>query len=151
MVDHGRFIIRLAIDFGSAGDRIFLVEQTRDSFKLDWETASGYQPMSLAEFRSTRPTDPVPFRVKFKPSDYYNFQFNDRDRYRAVEVSYPGIRDFSFVGYIDLSQPWAAGIVTQLDNGIAPSAIAELEFPEGPVQDAEQLVISKIIQLSWLL
>ena len=90
-IDQGRYFIRLAIEFVGVGHRMFAVEQIRtdptdegsDVFKLDWETATGYQPMLLGEFKAKRPTTPVEFRVKLKASDYYNYEFRDPGEIRG--------------------------------------------------------------------
>lgn len=150
-IDHGRYLIRLAMDFGTAGSRIFIVEQTAGDFKLDWETATGYQAKPLEEFKAERPTTPVEFRVKMKPADYYNYAFNDRDRYQAVELSYPGRREFKLTGYIDLKSDWAAPLVKRLDDGEAPSLIVLLRYPEGEIEDVTQVEVVAIVADSWLL
>ena len=151
LVDHGRYLIRLAMDFGATGSRIFIVEQTTSDFKLDWETAAGYQAKPLDEFKAERPTTPVEFRVKMKPTDYYNYAFKDRDRYQAVELSYPGRRDFKLTGYIDLSQDWAAPLVARLNGGEAPSLIVRLRYPDGETGDETQVEVVAIVADSWLL
>ncbi|MGI9242136.1 MAG: hypothetical protein ACR2RV_15160 [Verrucomicrobiales bacterium] len=148
-VDDGRYMIRLAIEFVGIGTRIFIVEETPDSFKLDWETAVGYQAQPFAEFKAERPIKPVEFRVKMKPTDYYNYTFSSRDRYRAVELSYPGQSEFKLTGYIDLSHDWAAPLIQRLDSGEAPSVIVKLRYPSGEPEDESQVEVVELVAKSW--
>jgi hypothetical protein len=150
-IDKGRYMIRMMVDFVGIGTQMFVVEQTASDFKLDWETATGYQPKPLAEFKAERPTTPVEFRVKIKPADYYNYAFVDRERYRSVELSYPGRRDFKLLGYIDLNRDWAAPLVKRIDEGEGPSVIAQLRYPDGELEDDSQVEILSIVSDSWFL
>ena len=153
IANQGRYFIRLAIDFAGAGTKIFIIEQTKQSFALDWETATGYQPMPIADFRSTRPTTPTEFRVKLKPSDYYNYQFSDKKTYRAVELSYPGQPDFKLIGYFRLDQAWAPALEELLDAGQAPSLIVSLKYPDKIEKgdDLDQVEIISVVSETWWL
>ena len=148
-IDQGRYFIRLAINFGGKGNRIFVVEQTVDDLKLDWETAVGYQPQTLADFKAERPTSAVEFRVKLKPSDYYNNQFGDRDRFQAIDLSYPGDEEFKLTGYVDRKHDWAAALISDLEKGEAPSMIVKLRFPEGEIVDDTLVEITEIVAETW--
>ncbi|MFT4548904.1 MAG: hypothetical protein ACI8XO_003575 [Verrucomicrobiales bacterium] len=151
LIDKGRYFVRLAINFPGIGHRIFAVEQTKESFKLDWETATGYQPMPYEEFIAQRPKTPVEFRVKLKPSDYYNYQFSDKNVYRAVELSYPGHNEFKLIGYLELTQAWAKPLSNMLDSGMAPSLIVTLRYPDilPAGEDQYQVQIMSIASDSW--
>lgn len=153
VIDQGRYFIRLAIEFIGIGHRIFVVEQTTDSLKLDWETAVGYQPMPFSEFREKRPAEPTPFRVKMKLSDYYNYHFADSGAYLAVALSYPGNDEFKLTGYIDRGREWAPALIETLESGVGPSVIAELSFPEGAESgegDPQVEIISIVSETWWL-
>lgn len=150
-LDQGRYFIRLYMDFVGIGRQMFILKQTRDSLTLDWETATGYQPKPLAEFKAEHPTTPVEFRVKLKRSDYYNFKFIDRDVYQSVELSYPGQPEFRLFGYIQRSRPWASAVIKRLEAGEGPSFIVELQYPTGEIQDDRQVEIFSIISESWWL
>jgi hypothetical protein len=118
---------------------------------LDWETAVGYQAMTLEKFKSETPTEPVVFRVKLKPSNHYNYQFRDPRRYRAVELSYPGNPDFRLVGYIKRSKQWAPKLLDQLGSGMAPSLIVRLKYPsrDGGEVDLGLVEIDSIVAETW--
>ena len=149
--DQGRYFVRLAIEFAGLGSRIFVVEQqSKDRFKLDWETAVGYQPQPLSEFKSKQLRTPTEFRVKVKKSDYYNYHFIDRTKYFAVELAYPG-REFSLIGYVDRSRAWAPGLIKQIAEGIQPSLIVQLKYPDDELKNDSQVEILSIVSQTWLL
>ena len=149
-MDSGKYFIRLLVNFGDAGARMFIVEQTKDSMKLDWEIAVGYQAMPLEKFKKEQPRKPTEFRVKIKPGDYYSNQFFDKEEFAAVDLSYPGNREFKLNGYINRERPWAAKVLNQLESGIAPSMIVNLRYPEGEIKDDRQVEIVSITSESWL-
>lgn len=149
-LDKGRYFIVLGVDFVGIGLRVLGLEQrAKNDLKLDWVTTVGYQPMPLAKFKATRPRQAVKFWVKVKPSDYYNFGFADREKYLAVDLSYPGRGEFQLVGYIERSKPWAASLIQSLENGVAPSLVVELAYPAGEIKDNSQVEIVSILADTW--
>lgn len=149
VIDQDRYFIILAVEFAGEGKRVVAIEQKPDGeMRLDWETAVGYQPMPLEEFKAARPTQPVKFWVKIKPSDFYNFQFSDSGKYQAVELSYPG-KDFQLIGYIDRDKEWAPALIEEIESGAAPSMIVELAYPDKDVTDDSLVEIHSIVSESW--
>lgn len=151
IVDHNRYFIIVLVELSGSGAHIFALEQTQDAIRLDWETSVGYQPMPLGEFKTKQPREPVEFRVKVKPTDYYNNQFSDEKKYQAVELSYPGKPEFKLYGYIDRGEEWAEPLLEQLDGGLGPSLIVKLKYPDGEIKDAKQVQMDSIVADSWWL
>jgi len=163
-MDKGRYFIRLYIEFAgdtnlldkefkidptSATRRMFMVEQTEDEMKLDWETAVEYQPLTLADFKDKRPTEAVEFRVKVKPSDFYNFGF-DEDQHIATELSYPGKKEFKLIGYLKKTSADAKKITEYFENGVSPSLIVKLRYPDRKINDDSLVEIVSITSDTWL-
>ena len=149
IVDQGREFVIMAMDVDRSGSRVYAVEKTAGGMKLDWETAVRYQPMALDEFKEKRPTEPQAFRVKVKPSDYYNHQFADDGVFRSLELSYPGDPGFKLFGFVDRSAGWAQGLLDQLEAGGAPSLIVKLRYPEGEIKDATMVQVDAIVSETW--
>ncbi|MGI9242069.1 MAG: hypothetical protein ACR2RV_14795, partial [Verrucomicrobiales bacterium] len=147
--DHGRRFVILSMSVADSGVRIYAVEETDGGMKLDWETAVGYQQMPLEKFKEERPTTALPFRVKVKPGDYYNYGFRDEAKFRCVELSYPGRPEFRLFGYIDRSRESAQELIGQLDMGLAPSLIVNLKYPGGEIRDDKQVVLDSIVAETW--
>jgi hypothetical protein len=151
IIDRERYFVILAVEFVEIGKRVLAIEQNKETgeMRIDWETTVGYQPMPLEEFKSQRPTKPVKFWVKVKPSDFYNHNFSDPLKYQAVELSYPGRGDFKLVGYFDRQKEWAKILQEKLEAGNAPSLIVELAYPEGEIKDGSQVEINSIVADTW--
>lgn len=153
IIDQERYFVVLAVEFIGVGQRVMAIEQLEGGeMKLDWPTTVGYQPVPIEHFKAERPTEPVKFWVKLKPSEYYNFGYSDKEQYQAFELSYPG-REFKLVGYVDRSKEWATEIIEVVDNGEAPSLIVELKYPEPELGqlsvDESQVEIVSVISQSW--
>ena len=150
IVDLGRYFIILKVELTGIGNRYLAIEQSEaGDMRLDWPTMVGYQPVPLVEYQATLPRDPVKFWVKLKPSEFYNFGFSDQQRYRAVELSYPGQLEFKLIGYIDRTKPWAPNLIEMLDDNQAPSLIVELKYPQGEIEDPSQVEIVSVLSNTW--
>ena len=52
---------------------VYDIQHTSNGYKIDWESSIPDNPMTAAEFKSTKPTHPVRFRAIAKLSDIYPF------------------------------------------------------------------------------
>ena len=116
------------------------------TYLVDWETSVGYQPMELSEFRAKQPRDPVIFRVLVKPESYYNYGFEDKEKWVSYRLVYPGENDFEIYGYIPLGSELAAQMEKQLFT--EASLVLELKYPETAVS-RDQVLITRIVHPAW--
>ena len=65
----------------------YVLAHEGDALKIDWECLVAYGPMGLDEFIGNPPADAVPFRLMATDSDYYNYEFSDRSRYKAYDLT----------------------------------------------------------------
>jgi beta-lactamase regulating signal transducer with metallopeptidase domain len=166
-VDGQRFIVVTVLTKPDQEYKIFALEVASDgSYKLDWETAVGWQPMPLQTFLNTRPTTPQNFRVQAGPGDYYNGAFSDLTKWCALDISYPGNPAFRLFGYVE--RDTAAGKrlmrllgieevidpsgTTVRDAGLARSAplILTLAFPPES-NSGTQVVVQDVLHEHWFL
>ncbi len=170
----GREFIVIMGDVSDEGPRLFSIEKVNsDVYKVDWETAVGWQPMDLANLKAAKPTKPIPFRLSMNVGDYYNGPFSDPGKWQAVDLTYPG-RDFRLFGYIDRTAPWAKPIIDKLikpkpqddskptdPDATAPadpskmlmhkiSVIADIAYPQDSRFD-NQVLISRVRGEEWFL
>jgi hypothetical protein len=147
-VSEGQHMIMLAMEVPGGSHEFFAVEKLSDgSFKVDWPVSSGYQEMPLEDFQNETPSTPVPFRVKAKSSDYYNYVFVDSAKYQCVELYYPGDDSFRLYGYIDRQNPETSVLLSKLAFG-SMSLILNLRYPEeSPKPD--QVEIVSLISADW--
>ncbi|MDG2122769.1 MAG: hypothetical protein P8J87_03665 [Verrucomicrobiales bacterium] len=150
IADHD--VIALAVDiFPEAVTRFFLVERIdAQTYKIDWESSSGYQQVRLEDFREKKPLDPVPFRVNARRSDYYNYGFTE-EKYDAYRLSYPTNPAFFLYAYIEKLATAAADIRSYLPPGAENSAslILNLGYPEN-ADSTEHVIIHDLLLPHWL-
>lgn len=143
--DDARFIV-LALASGDGGHHFVAGESFDDTVLLDWEFCVRYQPMTLEQFQREKPQYPVPFRVKLKEGDYYNYQFTDQLSYQSVRLTYPGT-DFLLYGFIDRTAPFADDLISEVLFE-EPSYIINLRYPKDPKND-ECVEITSVDHRSW--
>jgi hypothetical protein len=148
------YFIFLVVRFGpDNAQRYFSVEhippvapQTRSTYLLDWETSVGYQPMELTDFRAKQPREPQPFRVNFAPAQYWNYAFEDQDRWLSFRLSYPGEADFEIYGYVERTSEIATELQQQMYRDA--NCILQLRYPPEAIS-RDQVIIDKIVHPSW--
>ena len=130
--------------------RPIAVELTDDGFRVDWETAAGYQRLPWAEYRASRPEEKVYVRVQARLDDYHNFEFEDAQEWSCFRMHHPD-GDGAIYGYVKrLSQ-----IDRQLRDAMgrdgkgADYFILGLRFPENPQSD-HAVYIEEILQRGWV-
>jgi len=147
--------------------KIYAVEATPvEGLKVDWETAVGWQAMTVEEFVKGKPTTPQPFRVQADPGDYYNGHYSDESTWFAVNLTYPGDEDFQLFGYVERNTPTGQQVMRLLgfqetktpDGTTAWKAVQAQSTPlilslaylrEG--SDAKQVTIHEVLHEQWFL
>lgn len=129
-------------------EEIYRPDRIEPVYLLDWETSSGYQSMPLEEFKMTRPREPKIFRLKMRPSDYYNHGFTEED-WQSVELYYPSPeQEFRLYGYIRRASQEGRELQAQMADERQPALILELAYPEDAVS-SEQVVVRRMVHPSW--
>jgi hypothetical protein len=133
----------------------FMVEEIEKddsrTYKVDWELAVGWKPMTFEEFRRQQPRQPVAFRVKIEGSDYYNHGFSDERRWLSCRLYLPmpdNTKEFLFHGYIDRrTQAWN-DLAPYTEPGSNGSLILALRYPEKAVS-FDQVIVDSLVHPSW--
>ena len=136
--------------------RRFAVEETEHkdgqrTYRVDWETAVQWRPMSWEEFKSTRPSYNVPFRIKAQSCSYYNHSFVDEKKWLAAQLYYPqtdGTNEYLFYGYIQRDTKAYEQLSSYIESGYNPALILNLRYPDNSVS-ADQVIIDSIEHDSW--
>ena len=130
--------------------RPIAVELTDEGFRLDWETAVGYQRMPWEEYRASRPEEKVYVRVQARLDDYHNFEFEESREWSCFRLTHPN-GEGAIYGYVKrLSE-----IDRQLRDAMgadekgADYLILGLRFPENSQSD-HAVHIDEILQRGWV-
>lgn len=147
--------------------KLYAVESSpSEGLKVDWETAVGWQAMTVEEFIKGKPTAPQPFRVQAAPGDYYNGQYADESKWFVVNLTYPGNDDFNLYGYAERNTPTGERLMrllgykdTRDSTGktqwelvqatSTPLILAIAYLREG--SDAKQVTIHEVLHEQWFL
>ncbi|HWB02181.1 MAG TPA: hypothetical protein VG796_04090 [Verrucomicrobiales bacterium] len=136
--------------------RDFMVEEIQQDddtriYKVDWEAAVNWRPMSFEEFRQQQPRQPVPFRVQIEGCDYYNHSFSDERRWLSCRLYLPqpdNTREFLFYGYIDRrSQAWN-DLAIYTEPGNTGALILALKYPQNAIS-FDQVIVDSLVHPSW--
>jgi|GEM_PF-2835888 len=130
----------------------FAVHKSRDGqYEIDWEASAHYQEMEIEDFKAQQPIRPVTFRVQAELSDYYNFQFDDPEKYIALALSNPYYPDFNLYAYVERDSPVATGVISRFSNRQqlrSISLIVKLRYPETGA-NPDQVILEEIVQDGW--
>ena len=166
-VDGTKFIVVTMVLEPENEYRIYAVESTpEDGLKVDWETAVGWQAMTVEEFMKGKPTTPQPFRVQAAPGDYYNGPYSDESVWCAVNLTYPTNPDFNLYGYVERNTPTGDRLMQLLGYTLtrdasgknvwemvqetsAPLVLAIAFRREG--SDPKQVTIHEVLHEQWFL
>ena len=81
----------------NARNFVMLVERMdNNEYKVEWETSSGYQPISMEDLKAQKPTEPVELRLTLAADDFFNFGFQ-ADQYVCFKGTMLGQDDPIFV------------------------------------------------------
>jgi hypothetical protein len=67
---------------------VYAVLKTTEGWKIDWESGVGFNPMSWAEFKATKPPKPQQFRMVARLIDHYPAEFHEAVRHNHVKHDY---------------------------------------------------------------
>lgn len=87
----GTEILLFTYSCNRPGDTLELAmrRDTDGRFVLDWTSFVGFSQMAWTQFKKERPTAPTLFRVFALTSDYYNYEFTDRQKFLSVNLLSP--------------------------------------------------------------
>jgi len=83
-----RPMVILTAAFADYSGGAFVVVQTADGLKMDWDAMVGYNAVTLSNFIATGAAGPVVFRVRVEVSDYFGSGFSP-DRHACWKLSHP--------------------------------------------------------------
>lgn len=128
----------------------YYLKHTMKGYRIDWESSVGFNPMSPEEFRATKPSKPIRFRIYAKLDDYYNYEFLG-----AKDIAYSIIiedRNNNRLGhgYADKNSHIGQVLFNKLRDGNNHEMVLDVQC----LPDAESgsvFVISRVVNLNgWL-
>jgi hypothetical protein len=166
-IDGTKFVVVTLLTEPDDEYKIFAVESSPyDGLRVDWETAVGWQAMTVEEFIKGKPTTPQPFRVQAAPGDYYNGAYSDESKWCAVNLTYPGNPDFNLYGYVERNTPTGDRLMRLLGYHQTRTSDGKTEWEQVQAQssalilaiaylregsDPKQVTIHDVLHEQWFL
>lgn len=129
---------------------LFLLKQPDKSWKLDWESYSGVSEMSWEDLAKQRPTQPILLRARAQPGDYFNYEFEDFDKFVSVRLDEPRRRGFVLFAFCEKESPLAKALEVLFKASDVPAVTVRVAFP--PNAQSDRCVhLLELVADSWLL
>lgn len=126
-----------------------MAERTQNAYKIDWESAIAISEEALGTFLENQPATAGEFRIRISPSDYYNYHFEDKEKWDCYRISSENDL-FSCFGYIARGSAMARKLNSWWYPGeVAIPIIAKLKFPTDP-QEKNAVEIEEVLQKNWI-
>jgi len=119
-------------------------------FVIDWTSYVGFSEVAWADFKKERPSTASLFRGFATVSDYYNYEFTDRQRYLSVSLLSPdGL--VSLHGYCVRETPMGTALASVLGSSTSMRGVVlRLAFPERAESD-HCVLIRQFVSDRWLM
>ena len=127
---------------------VVLVRDGIDSYKIDWEDAVRYQDFPWKEIVATQPTKPVKVRARLTRTSYYNFEFEDAERFQSFQIEDPA-REFYVYGYTDRSDPMTEKLLKLTENG-PRGVFLSIAYPENGSRGSQVRIVDLVAE-NWVL
>ncbi len=135
-----------------------VIGHTSEGLKMDWPSMTGVGEMTLDEFLTQKPQQPVLLHVAAWLGDYFNFAFANSQENFCLRLS--NLDDTRFVyGYLSVDKRpdvIRVGMLTSYQEhvrnpSLAPQGITiKAKFPEGKVEGpGDQVIITEVICRGW--
>ena len=128
---------------------VFYLKKTDDGYKIDWMASVGFNTISPASFRATKPLAPVRFRAIANLADYYNFDFFGRqDVFWSVRLEDTNRTDIGH-GYVRKDGPDGYKLFQCLKDGQGHRVVVDLHYTPWS-EDPSVFMISRVVATdSW--
>lgn len=153
LLDSGKPFWIASVDIGDGSAKQLLVEEVGDGvFKVDWETAVTYQPMSWDDYALDRPADTLlDFRVAVVEDNFFSHEFADSNRWASFRLTVPGSTEFLW-GYAPRegeTEQLLRRVLEAGGPGRPANMILRLGLPAG-MASRRGVVIDKVLSTRWV-
>lgn len=141
------FLHEVRLDHGTE-TQFIAVAETEEGYRVDWETAIGYQSAPWTDFVSNRLLGPHTFRVLASVDDYANFQFASTTEWACYRLRAPHA-ERSVYGYARRGSPLHQQLMVALDSKAVAFVMLEVAYPRNGNAD-DQVTIRRLVQPNWI-
>lgn len=126
-----------------------VLEQTHETYRVDWESHVGYSPMDLNDFLGTPAGTVSWFRAHASKSDYHNYHFDENSDTVCLRLTVPHT-EAPFYAYLKRTHPQFAEIASLLAGKQSIPLILALR-QESPLSgNRRQVEVAGLVQARWM-
>ncbi len=142
-------VIILRAAFKNHATRPFMIFETEEGMKFDWEAECCYQPTNISEYIESRSLESAEFRVYAQVDNFYAFEFSDEERYLSLKLTFRDHEEHLY-GYLERDSVNVKEVVESLGGGmVATPLYVKVRFLEGRSQ--RSVLVEEIVSKSWVL
>jgi hypothetical protein len=157
-VVRGRPTILVDVELNDYTTKKVAMHYGREGYRVDWEWFVEFSDTSWVDFTSRKPSEPLTFRVFAAGDNYYNFKFNDAERWDCYKLE-SGDGEYQLYGYVDKSSPVTKRMreaFVKMPGGLGKAetvyprirCVLKLRYPEGEGQ-VNQVEIVEFAGKDW--
>ena len=143
------FVVEVSVE-GQDEAELLLVEDCKDGeLRFDWESEVTYQPVGIADYLESKPTEPLVFRAYARMDSFYSFEFSDQNRYQSFKLTFREDDEFLF-GYADRRSVEGRGLLALLEEkGEGLPVLLRLRFSPD-TKSRRSVLIEEVLATSWV-
>ncbi len=126
----------------------YWISETANGLKIDWEASVGYNPISAAAYKASRPTTPIRLRVIGQLKDYYNFEFTNRKKWLSINLQDKN-GDLDLTGYVDRASDSGHALYERLKDGEPTYLMLDLRYTDSAGR-GDGVEITNFICEGWI-
>lgn len=127
-------------------------------YKVDWQWFMESGEMAWDEFLANKPQEPVLFRLIASPNDYFNYEYDDPERFDCYRLFDSG-QEHQVWGYVPKDDPIAPRLKAAFqrlstggadgeETGLALRCVVRMKFP-GPNGRPDMVDLTDFVQSDW--
>ncbi|MEJ6578801.1 MAG: hypothetical protein QNL33_10680 [Akkermansiaceae bacterium] len=118
-------------------------------YKVDWESWVGFCEMSVEDMRRAQPTEPVLLRALVSSDSYYNFSFNDDEKWDSYRLLFRN-SDETLSGYVKVGSEASKQLADLRRANERITYTLKVVYPTDG-RSKSQVKIVEVVQRGWVI
>jgi hypothetical protein len=142
-------LLSVAVELEDFTRKSIAFEMSADGLRIDWESWVGWCEMDWTVLEEKRPTTPTLMRSLCELVNYYNFDFNDEERWQSYQLVSQDL-EHSIYGYARKGSLLDVKLRAMAEGPRPRFALtARVRYPEDATRH-DQVIIDSIVSAGWV-
>ncbi|MCZ6688005.1 MAG: hypothetical protein O7H41_00170 [Planctomycetota bacterium] len=135
---------------GARSSYRYVLRDTRQGPRIDWEASTGYNDLTPAMAKAQRIEEPTPIRARAQLSDYYNYYYLGRNSsYYSIHLMSARIFFDYPQGYVPRETDLGRKLWVLLQDGNVHELILKVQYTDRD-RTGEQWTIVELVEEGWI-